>query len=136
MSLLFIILLALFAVGAAIGLYALLAPRKPSAEPVEAPQRSVAPLSVSTAWTAEAGEEFGNLSESARCDLVFAVADLNDERSRGLLVHALDDPSDTVALAAGHALLRSGRADEVKAYVSRHPGPRGEQLMETLALLG
>ena len=136
MSLLSIVLLAVFLAGAAIGIYALAAPRKPAPEPqpVEA-VRPVAPLPISTGWTTEAGEEFGNLSESARCDLVFAVADLDDERSRGLLVHALEDPSDTVALAAGHALIRSGRADEVKAYVARTPEARARRLMETLALL-
>ena len=135
MSLLSIVLLAVFAVGAAIGVYALAAPRKAPPEPVAVPVRPVAPLEVATGWTAEAGDEFAGLSESARCDMVFAVADLDDERSRGLLVHALEDPSDAVALAAGHALISSGRADEVRAYVSRTPAIRAQRMMETLALL-
>lgn len=135
MSLLSIVLLAVFAAGAAIGVYALAAPRKAPPEPVAVPAAPVAPLEIATGWTAEAGSEFAGLSESARCDMVFAVADLDDERSRGLLVHALEDPSDAVALAAGHALISSGRADEVKAYVSRTPADRAQRMMETLALL-
>ena len=135
MTPLLIFLLVVLVVGAAIGAYALLAPRKVEAPAPVPEQRSVEPLRVSSAWTSEAGEEFGGLSEAARCDMVFAVADLEDERSRGLLVHALDDPSETVALAAGHALMNAGRADQVKAYAAQHPGTRAQTLMETLALL-
>jgi len=135
MTALFIFLLVVLVVGAAIGAYALLAPRKVETGPVAQPERVVEPLRVSDGWTSEAGEEFAGLSEAARCDMVFAVADLDDERSRGLLVHALDDPSETVALAAGHALMNAGRTEEVKAYVSRHPGTRAQTLVETLALL-
>ena len=135
MTPLFIFLLVVLVVGAAIGAYALLAPRKVEAPAPSPSARSVEPLQVSSAWTSEAGEEFGGLSEAARCDMVFAVADLEDERSRGLLVHALDDPSETVALAAGHALMNAGRSDELKAYVAQHPGTRAQTLVETLALL-
>jgi len=135
MSAALIVLIVVLVVGAAIGAYALLAPRKAETAPVHEPPRTVEPLRVSAGWTSEAGEEFAGLSEAARCDMVFAVADLDDERSRGLLVHALDDPSETVALAAAHALMNAGRAEEVKAYVSRHPGSRAQTLVETLALL-
>lgn len=137
MSTALIVVLAMLVLGAAIGAYALLAPRKP-VEVNEAPAaqpRTIEPVRNTSAWTSEAGDEFAGLSEAARCDMVFAVADLDDERSRGLLAHALEDPSETVALAAGHALIGSGRADEVKAYVASHPGARAQSLMETLALL-
>lgn len=131
-----IVVLAILALGAAIGAYAFLAPRKPAeVNAAPAPPRTIEPVRDTSAWTSEAGEEFAGLSEAARCDMVFAVADLDDERSRGLLAHALEDPSETVALAAGHALIGSGRADEVKAYVASHPGTRAQTLMETLALL-
>lgn len=122
-----------FAVGAAIGLYAWRAPR---AVPVRSePQRTIPPFKPNLSWTAEAGEEFAGLSESARCDLIFAVSDLNDERSARLLEHALDDPSDAVALAAAHALARRGATDAVGEYARRHPGERADRILSTLALL-
>lgn len=130
-----VILIVVLVVGAAIGAYAILAPRKAETAVAPLPERTVEPVRDTAAWTTEAGEEFAGLSEAARCDMVFAVADLDDERSRGLLTHALDDPSETVALAAGHALIGSGRADEVKAYVASHPGTRAQTMTETLALL-
>ncbi len=88
-----------------------------------------------TDWTKEAGAEFGGLNEGARCDLIFAVTDLNDERSHQLLVHALDDPSDAVALAAAHALEKRGSTDTVTDYVREHPGERAQRIQQTLALL-
>ena len=60
------------------------------------------PWTPDAGWTSEAGEEFATLSEAARCDLIFAVADLQDECADGLLLHALDDPSEPVALAAAN----------------------------------
>jgi HEAT repeat protein len=119
--------------GVAIGAYALLAPRavvKP--EPAQAP---LEPWTASTDWTTEAGAEFAGLSESARCDLIFAVADLHDERSEHLLLHALDDPSDAVALAAAHALVRRGQAHSVDEYTKLHPGERSQRLAGTLEML-
>jgi len=123
----------LFVVGAVLGAYALLAPRKTHAQ-----QNAIAPMkpwSSTTDWTREAGAEFAELSESARCDLIFAVADLDDERSQRLLSHALDDPSDAVALAAAHALVRRGESQSVSAYAQLHPGERSERLARTLELL-
>jgi hypothetical protein len=134
------ILVAVFVAGAVIGAYALLAPRAqhvgavaeeaaPSLPPLE-------PLSTTNGhWTSEAVEEFAGLSEAARCDLIFAVATLDDERSHRLLLHALDDPADAVALAAAHALARNGNAADVAAYVRAYPGTRADTLVQTLALL-
>ncbi|HVS45077.1 MAG TPA: hypothetical protein VMS32_00220, partial [Verrucomicrobiae bacterium] len=82
------------------------------------------------------GDDFDGLSDSARCDLVFAMAALDDERSRRLLEAALDDRSEAVAMAAAHALAIGGRLEVVRAYASRVPGPRSQQLLETVALLG
>jgi len=125
------VLLAILAIGIALGLYAWLAPRrKPDAVPAEAPEPP--PID----WTAQAGDDFEGLSDSARCDLVFAMADLDDDRSRELLEAALDDRSDAVALAAAHALTSSGRLETVRAYAAAHPGPRAQRLLETVALLG
>ncbi|MFN2449076.1 MAG: hypothetical protein ABR508_04680 [Candidatus Baltobacteraceae bacterium] len=129
-----IALLALFAAGAAIGLYAWLAKAKTPAAALEAAP-SEEPWQASTGWTAHAGEEFSGLSEAARCDLIFAVSDLHDERSGALLAHALDDPSDAVALAAAHALGARGEHEAVEAYAQSHPGARAQRILDTLALL-
>jgi chitodextrinase len=131
----FIVIALVFAIGAAIGLYAWLAPR--AAERVQPPAAPppIEPWQASTSWTTEAGSEFAGLSESARCDLIFAVADLEDERSEQLLHHALDDPSDAVALAAAHALAQRGMASSVSEYAHRHPGDRAHRILQTLAFL-
>jgi hypothetical protein len=124
----------IFAIGIALGIYALRAPRAPvSASPAQVPPPE--PWSATSEWTTQAGEEFAGLSESARCDLIFAVSDLSDERSEQLLRHALDDPSDAVALAAAHVLARRGRAEAVNEYAQCHPGERAERIVQTLALL-
>lgn len=142
MSTIAIILAGIFAVGVLIGIYAWLAPRapaKPAAlaeeqQEVSAPDLPQASPSPGD-WTAQAGEEFAGLTESARCDLIFAVAHLDDERSHHLLVHAMDDPSDAVATAAAHALAQRGAAREVQHYAEQHPGERAERILETVALL-
>ena len=122
------LLLGLLAVGIALGLYAWLAPRrKPEAAHEE---------SATVDWTAAAGDGFEGLSDAARCDMVFAMAELDDDRSRALLEAALDDRSDAVALAAAHALATNGRLETVRAYAAAHPGSRGQQLLETISLLG
>jgi HEAT repeat protein len=128
-----VVLALVFVAGAAIGVYALRAPRAALEDPPQA--APLEPWSASTDWTTEAGAEFAGLSESARCDLIFAVADLHDERSERLLLHALDDPSDAVALAAAHALARRGDAHAIEAYAQRHPGERSERIARTLELL-
>jgi len=123
----------IFAIGIAVGIYALRAPRPAVSEPPVQPPPE--PWSATTDWTTQAGEEFAGLSESARCDLIFAVCDLSDERSEQLLRHALDDPSDAVALAAAHVLARRGCAGAVNEYAQHHPGERAERIVQTLALL-
>ncbi|MGA8532724.1 MAG: hypothetical protein WB615_01305 [Candidatus Tumulicola sp.] len=87
-------------------------------------------------WTDAAGREFAGLSASARCDLVFAVAALDDARSQDLLERALEDPSEPVALAAAHALARRGRHASVERYLTQHPGVRADRIAAMLALLG
>ena len=122
----------LIIVGALIGAYAMLAPRR--AERVRA-QRSGEPLQATTDWTNEAGDEFAGLSESARCDLVFAVGALDDERSQHLLEHALNDPSEAVALAAAHVLISSERQRVVHTFLTENPGRRADRIAQTLSLL-
>ncbi len=137
MTAIVVILVVVFVAGVAIGLYALLAPRPAAVE--KAPAAQPAPpretWTATTDWTTQAGEEFAGLSESARCDLIFAVADLRDERSQQLLLHALDDPSEAVVLAAAHALARRGQSQAVQTYAQRHPGERAERIVRTLALM-
>ena len=82
------------------------------------------------------GHEFAGLNASARCDLIFAVAALEDERSRELLEQALDDPSEPVALAAAHALVSHGHRAHVDRYLAANPGARATNLAGMLALLG
>ena len=125
-------LLVILIAGIAIGAYAFLAPRRVEEARVE---REVRSLHVNTDWTHEAGDEFAGLSESARCDLVFAVAALDDERSQRLLHHAMSDPAEPVALAAAHALVSAGRIAVVEKYLAENPGERAERIADTLALL-
>lgn len=135
MTLVLVILAVLLGVGIALGLYATLVPRR-SSNAVQGPARSAPARTATTDWTKDAGEEFGGLSEAARCDLIFAVNDLRDERSQVMLEHALDDPSDAVALAAAHALSARGKRECVESYAQRHPGERAQRILDTLALLG
>ncbi|MFN2528335.1 MAG: hypothetical protein ABR584_06415 [Candidatus Baltobacteraceae bacterium] len=130
------ILIVAFLVGAGLGAYAIFAPKKVAAGPPleHEPIQTDAGLS-DAGWTREAASEFAGLAEAARCDMIFAVAAIDDERSHRLLVHALDDPSNTVALAAAHALTRAGRLDDVRAYAQAHDGPRATELMQLLSLL-
>ncbi len=117
--------------GIGLGLYAWLAPRR-IVEPKESAHRE--PLRATTDWTNEAGEEFAGLSEAARCDLVFAVAALDDERSQRLLEHALNDPTEAVSLAAAHALAGNGRRSVVDEFLARHPGTRADRIAQALTL--
>jgi hypothetical protein len=125
----------LFVVGVLLGGYALIAPRRRSREtfvPDDVESRS---LRATTDWANEAGQEFADLPEPARCELVFAVAALYDDRATHLLEFALCDPSETVALAAAHALAISGRASIVERVLADHPGERAERIAGTLSLL-
>lgn len=133
MTVIIVVLAVVFCAGAALGIYALRAPR--AAVPASQPPPPLEPWTASTDWTSQAGAEFAGLSEPARCDLIFALADLDDERSQRLLSHALDDPSDAVALAAAHALMRRGDSQTLTQYTHRHPGERSERLARTLELL-
>lgn len=132
MTALVVIVVLVLVAGVSIGAYALLAPRR---ERVARIAREGLPLQATTDWTSEAGDEFGGLSESARCDLVFAVAALDDERSQRLLEHALNDPAEAVALAAAHVLASSGRQTVVEGYLADHPGLRADRIVQTLSLL-
>ena len=133
MSPIAIALIVAFVIGAAVGVYALLAPRrKTERERVEESRNG---LSVDTAWNEATAAEFGSLPEAARCDMIFAVSALDDDRSAELLEHALNDPSETVALAAARALKERGRSDAVDAYLARHPGERADRIAHTLSLL-
>ncbi len=130
-----VVLLIVLVAGVALGVYALVA-RRTSESPERSPgSQYKTPITVTTDWTTQAGEEFSGLSESDRCDLIFAVAALDDERSHRLLVHALGDPSDGVALASAHALGKSGHRDQVERFVRDNPGVRADALLRDLTLL-
>lgn len=125
-------LVALVVLGIAIGAYAYLAPR---AKERAWNKREGEPLYATTDWTNEAGDEFAGLSESARCDMIFAVGALEDERSQRLLEHALNDPAEAVAVAAAHVLNGSGRRTVVETFLMQHPGARADRISQTLSLL-
>lgn len=127
-----IVLIAVILLGIAIGAYAYLAPR---AKERAWNKREGEALQATTAWTHEAGDEFAGLSESARCDMIFAVAALDDERSQQLLEHALNDPAEAVAVAAAHVLNGSGRRNVVETFLMQHPGARADRISQTLSLL-
>lgn len=135
MNALSIVLLVVLVAGVALGAYALLAPQAGRARVRPAAARDPAPLAVTVEWTTQAGEEFAGLAESERCDLIFAVAALDDERSHRLLVHALGDPSGAVALAAAHALRSAGHHDDIDRFVRDHAGARADALLRDLLLL-
>jgi hypothetical protein len=121
-------LIVVVALVLAIGLVLLLMPRRKETQRValDAPA-----LQSDAHW----GDEFAGLSESARCDLVFAVAALDGERSHPILEHALGDPSEAVALAAAHALTSQRQTDIVQRYLAGHPGERAQRITQALDLL-
>jgi hypothetical protein len=132
MSIIAIVVAIVLVVGVALGIYTRIAPRR---APSPLLVREGGPFYATTDWTNEAGEEFAGLSESARCDLIFAVAALDDERSQHLLEHALGDPAEAVALAAAHALLTHGRRTYVDNFLADHPGTRADRIAQALSLL-
>jgi len=80
-------------------------------------------------------DDFSELSEAERCDLIFAVGALDDEASREILERALDDPSEAVALAAACTLTRAGRGSTVDRYLAARPSERARRIRETVELL-
>jgi hypothetical protein len=78
---------------------------------------------------------FATLAEPSRCDMIFAASALDDDGSARLLRFALDDPSETVTLAAARALVGRGLARAVDEYVARHPGERTERISRALSLV-
>jgi hypothetical protein len=97
------------------------------------PPESIEAKSDASDWAASAGAEFANLCDADRCDLVFAVAALEDAQSQRLLAEALDDPSEAVALAAARAMASRGRSAELERYLAR-PGERSRRIAATLEL--
>ena len=82
----------------------------------------------------DSAAEFDRLPENARCEMLFSVALLDDERSGALLEHALADDSRAVSLAAARGLVAGGRGSDVSAYLSAHPGERSDALAAALQL--
>lgn len=128
MNALIVFLAVIFVAGLAAGAYAIFAPKKspaPVPVPVAAPEAAIA--------APEA--EFDSLGDSARCDFIFGISVLEDERTRSLLFHALDDRSEAVALAAAHVLARSGNIDEVRRHVATQDPSRRDALMQLLSVM-
>lgn len=88
-----------------------------------------------TSWTGQAGEGFEGLSEGARCDMIFAIAELPGDDRTATLREALDDPSEAVALAAANALTARGEGTVVRTYFAARPGARSDRIARDLSLL-
>ncbi|MHB8461821.1 MAG: hypothetical protein ACYDA1_04180 [Vulcanimicrobiaceae bacterium] len=119
-------------VAIAVLLVARFAARRPQ-EPARVSRVDVAEGDVG-GFDRDSAAEFDRLPENARCEMLFSVALLDDERSRALLEHALADASSTVSLAAARGLVASGRGSDVSAYLSAHPGERSDALAAALQL--
>jgi hypothetical protein len=126
------IVIGIIVVAALAAAYAIFAPRR-TVQHVREPEHAM--LATPTGFTDAAGDEFARLSESARCDMIFAAAGLDDDASRGLLEHALADPAEPVATAAAHALVTHGRSAAVERFLAANPGERADRIAATLALL-
>lgn len=86
-------------------------------------------------WLAPVGEDFTALSEAERCDLIFAVAALEDDKSEALLAGALGDPSEGVALAAAHALARRGGLETLERHLAQCASERARSLRLLVEIL-
>jgi HEAT repeat protein len=80
-------------------------------------------------------DEFSTLSEAERCDYVFALGALDDPATMPLLRRALEDPSETVAIAAARSLVTAGRNDELETFLAHRSDDRSRQIAQTLELL-
>jgi HEAT repeat protein len=78
---------------------------------------------------------YEKLSAPQRVDFIFAIAALEDASSAELLARALDDPDETVALAAARALAGAGRSDELERFFATHRGERATRIARMLELL-
>ena len=83
-----VVLAAVVAIGA---VFAMLGMRRAVRRPVSVPARRYRRMDQ------RRGRRIGGLSEPARCEMIFAIAALNDPRALPVLERALADPSETVA---------------------------------------
>jgi len=86
-------------------------------------------------WVTPVGEDFGTLSEAERCDLIFAIAALEDDTSEALLARALGDASEGVALAAAHALARRGGVETLERHLTHCASERARSLRLLVEIL-
>lgn len=84
---------------------------------------------------ASLADDFGDLNEAERCDYVFALSALDDPANAERLRHAMDDPSDVVAIAAARSLVLAGRRAEVDALLARRGDPRSQRIASALELM-
>jgi hypothetical protein len=129
------VIIVLLVIGIALGAYAIFVPRRVAQVAADAATRDADAVSGAHAF-ADPPSPLAGLSEAERCEVVFAMAALGDDESREHLRAALNDPSETVALAAAHALANSGHITAVNVYAQQNPGPRSQKLLDTIALLG
>ena len=80
-------------------------------------------------------DDFANLNEAERCDYLFALSALDDPANISVLRSALDDPSETVAIAAARSLVAAGRASEVDTWLEQRSDERAQRIAAALELL-
>lgn len=80
-------------------------------------------------------DDFKHLNEAERCDYLFALSALDDPSNLFVFRRALDDPSETVAIAAAHSLVAAGRSGEVEALLARRRDARAQHIAAALELL-
>ena len=80
-------------------------------------------------------DEFEHLNEAERCDYLFALSALDDPSKLSVIRRSLDDPSETVAIAAARSLIAAGRGAEVEALLEQRHDERAQRIAAALELL-
>jgi HEAT repeat protein len=78
---------------------------------------------------------FAELSEAERCDFIFACQALDDRESLALIERALDDPCESVAIAAARAMARRGQTEDLHCYFARRSDERSLRIARAVELL-
>jgi hypothetical protein len=78
---------------------------------------------------------FAGLSEAERCDFIFACQALDDRESLEIIELALDDPCESVAIAAARAMARRGQTADLQRYFSGRSDDRSVRIASAVELL-
>lgn len=78
---------------------------------------------------------FAGLSALERCDFIFACEALDDRESLIFIKRALDDPCESVAIAAARAFARRGHTEELERYFAQRSDERSLRIARAVELL-